>query len=75
MPLLEPDGANYIGVRDLPSATARYIEKLGLRKVQVELDNGENCIALGFRRSKRPLFSVRWADPRASPVRCSIQAT
>jgi len=52
MPLLEPDGANYIGVRDLPSATARYIEKLGLRKVQVELDNGENCIALGFSKEQ-----------------------
>jgi catechol 2,3-dioxygenase-like lactoylglutathione lyase family enzyme len=40
--------ANYVGVSDIAAATAWYIEKLGLRKVKVELDNGEDCIALGF---------------------------
>jgi hypothetical protein len=46
--LYSSGGANYIGVADLVSCSAWYIEKLGLRKVKVELDNGEDCIALGF---------------------------
>jgi catechol 2,3-dioxygenase-like lactoylglutathione lyase family enzyme len=48
MALFSPGGTNYIGVRDLAAATAWYVEKLGLRKVDVELDDGEDCIALGF---------------------------
>jgi catechol 2,3-dioxygenase-like lactoylglutathione lyase family enzyme len=40
--------ANDAGVSEIAAATAWYIEKLGLRKVKVELDNGEDCIALGF---------------------------
>lgn len=57
MSLLEPGEANYIGVRDLPSATAWYIEKLDLRKVQVELDDGENCIAVGFSKEDAAVVS------------------
>src|SRR4051812_18407904 len=41
-------GANYIGVTDLASSIAWYIGKLGLRKVDVELDEPEGCVALGF---------------------------
>lgn len=41
-------GANYIGVRDLAAATSWYIEKLGLRTVNVEMDEPEGCVALGF---------------------------
>jgi hypothetical protein len=48
MSLLRPGGANYIGVRDLAAATAWYMEKLGLRKIEVEMDEPEGCIALGF---------------------------
>ena len=40
--------ANYVGVTDVPAATAWYIDKLGLCKVNVELDDGEDCVALGF---------------------------
>jgi hypothetical protein len=46
--LYSSGGINYIGVADVVSCSAWYIEKLGLRKVKVELDNGEDCIALGF---------------------------
>jgi catechol 2,3-dioxygenase-like lactoylglutathione lyase family enzyme len=35
-------------VTDIAAATAWYIEKLGLRKVNVEMDDGEDCVALGF---------------------------
>jgi catechol 2,3-dioxygenase-like lactoylglutathione lyase family enzyme len=49
MSLLSSAGtANYIPVADIAAATAWYIEKLGLRKVKVELDDGEDCVALGF---------------------------
>ncbi len=49
MALIYSSGAaNYIGVIDIAAATAWYIDKLGLRKVKVDLDDGEDCIALGF---------------------------
>jgi len=55
MPLFEPAGNNYIGVVDMAAATAWYIQKLGLRKVNVEMDNGEGCVALGFERDEYAL--------------------
>lgn len=49
MALLSSSGAaNYIGVVDIAAATAWYIDKLGLRKINVDLDDGEDCVALGF---------------------------
>lgn len=45
-------GANYIGIRNVAAAEAWYIEKLGLRKMNVEMDNGEGCIALGFSKDE-----------------------
>jgi catechol 2,3-dioxygenase-like lactoylglutathione lyase family enzyme len=49
MPLLYSSGSsNYVGVVDIASSTAWYIDKLGLSKVNVELDDGEDCVALGF---------------------------
>src|SRR5438552_15879123 len=48
MPLLMPGGANYIGVRNVAGTVSWYTEKLGLRKVPIELDDGEDCVALGF---------------------------
>jgi catechol 2,3-dioxygenase-like lactoylglutathione lyase family enzyme len=48
MSLFAGGSANYIPVADIKAATAWYIEKLGLRKVDVELDDGEDCVALGF---------------------------
>jgi len=48
MPLLSGGSANYIPVADIAAATAWYIEKLGLRKVDIELDGGEDCVAVGF---------------------------
>ena len=46
--LYSAGSANYIGVVDIAAATAWYINKLGLRKVNVELDDGEDSVALGF---------------------------
>jgi catechol 2,3-dioxygenase-like lactoylglutathione lyase family enzyme len=48
MSLLIPGGVNTIPVRNLEAATAWYIEKLSLRKIDVEMDNPEGCQALGF---------------------------
>ena len=50
MSLFEPAGNNYIGVVDIAAATTWYIQKLGQRKVNVEMDNSENCVALGFEK-------------------------
>ena len=48
MALLHGSGAaNEIGVADVVSSSAWYVENLGLRKVKVESDNGEDCIAPG----------------------------
>ena len=48
MPLLVIADSFYLGVLDLTAATAWYIEKLGLQKVPVEMDDAEGCVALGF---------------------------
>jgi hypothetical protein len=37
--LFTPAGANYIAVVDIQAAAAWYIGKLGLRKVEVEMDD------------------------------------
>ncbi|MBZ5550799.1 MAG: VOC family protein [Acidobacteriia bacterium] len=52
MSLFAPAGTNYIGVVDMAAATTWYIQKLGLRKVDVELDDGEDCVALGFEKDE-----------------------
>jgi len=38
----------YVGVRDVEAATSWYIAKLGLRKTNVEVDEGEGCVGLIF---------------------------
>lgn len=43
MPLVTLADSFYIGVFDLPAATAWYTEKLGLQKVSVEMDDAEGC--------------------------------
>jgi hypothetical protein len=48
MPILYSEGPNYIGVQNLAAATAWYKEKLNLREITIELEDGEDCIALGF---------------------------
>jgi len=48
MSLFSPAGTNYIVVQDLAAAVAWYIEKLSLRKIKIEMDNPEGCVALGF---------------------------
>ncbi len=41
-------GVNYMPASDPASAATWYREKFGIRPVKVELDDGENCVALGF---------------------------
>jgi catechol 2,3-dioxygenase-like lactoylglutathione lyase family enzyme len=48
MSLLRIAETNYISVNDIAAATAWYIEKLGLRKTTIQLDDAEGCIVLGF---------------------------
>lgn len=45
--LFRNGGANYMPVSDLEAATAWYKEKFGIKRVNVELDDAENCIPLG----------------------------
>ncbi|MBZ5656344.1 MAG: VOC family protein [Acidobacteriia bacterium] len=52
MSLFAPAGSNYIGVVDIAAATIWYTQKLGLRKVDVELDDGEGCVPLGFEKGE-----------------------
>ena len=52
MSLLIPGGTNTIPVRNLEAATAWYIEKLSLRKIDVEMDEPEGCQALGFSKEE-----------------------
>ena len=42
------DGTNYVGVRDLPRSVSWYKERLGLGEIDVEMDESEGCVALGF---------------------------
>src|ERR1700730_5710665 len=56
MSLLSIADSFYIGVLDLTAANAWYIEKLGLQKVPVEMDDAEGCVALGF--SKKDQIAV-----------------
>ena len=35
-------------VSDMEGATAWYREKFGVKPVNIELDDGEDCVALGF---------------------------
>ena len=41
--LYNAGSANYIGVVDIAAATARYIDKLGLRRVEIEQDDCDDC--------------------------------
>ena len=46
--LFSSGGANYMPVADLDGAAAWYKEKFGVKPVNIELDDGEDCLALGF---------------------------
>src|SRR6185312_11659786 len=46
--LFRNGGANYMPVSDLEAATVWYKEKIGVKPVSVDLDDGEGCLALGF---------------------------
>ncbi len=41
-------GGNYVGVRDLAASVSWYKEKLGLREIEIEMDDSEGSVALGF---------------------------
>ena len=47
MSLLHAGGTSYIGVSDISAASAWYIEKLGMRKMDLDMDSPDS-IALGF---------------------------
>jgi hypothetical protein len=46
--LFRNGGANYMPVSDVESAARWYGEKFGVKKINIELDDGEGCLALGF---------------------------
>jgi catechol 2,3-dioxygenase-like lactoylglutathione lyase family enzyme len=50
-------GTNYVGVRDLATSVSWYKEKLGLREIDVEMDESEGCTALGFSNDEYILFT------------------
>jgi hypothetical protein len=65
MSLLAIADSCYIGVLDLTAATSWYIEKLGLQKVPVEMDDAEGCVALGFSKKDQTAISL---GPRGKPT-------
>jgi hypothetical protein len=46
--LFRNGGANYMPVSNLEGAAMWYKEKFGVKPVNIELDDGEGCLALGF---------------------------
>lgn len=48
MSLLWVADSFYVGSRDVAAATSWYVEKFGLKKTEVELDEGEGCMGLIF---------------------------
>jgi hypothetical protein len=66
MALLSIADSFYIGVLDVESATSWYIDKLGLQNVPVEMDNPEECVALGF--SKKDQTCIAVLGPRGKPT-------
>ena len=66
--LLCSGGTNYIGVHDVAAAAAWYMEKLGLHKMNVEMDDGEGCVALGFPKDD-------WAVTLGSPSKPTQELT
>ena len=65
MSLLTIADSFYIGVLDLAAASSWYIEKLGLQKVPVEMDDSEGCVALGFSRKDETAIAL---GPRGRPT-------
>lgn len=52
MSLLIPGGINTIPTRDMAASMAWYSEKLGLRQIDVEMDNPEGCQTMGFSKEE-----------------------
>jgi catechol 2,3-dioxygenase-like lactoylglutathione lyase family enzyme len=48
MKLFSAGGPNYIGVRDIESTVSWYVEKFSVHKIDVEMDDREDCVALGY---------------------------
>ena len=46
--LFRNGGANYMPLSDIDEAAAWYKEKFGVKKVNIELDDGDDCLALGI---------------------------
>jgi hypothetical protein len=55
----------YIGVMDVTAATSWYVEKLGLQKILVEMDDSEGCVALGFSKKDQTCITL---GPRGKPT-------
>jgi|ERR1700681_1036515 hypothetical protein len=64
MSLLAIADSFYI-VLDLAAATSWYIEKLGLQKVAVEMDDADGCVALGFSKKDQAAIAL---GPRGKPT-------
>jgi hypothetical protein len=73
MALLSSAGANYIPVRNLQSATAWYIEKFALRRIEIERDDSEGCVALGFTKDEYAftLGPLGKSSGELSPMLCA----
>ena len=55
-------GANYVGVRDLASSVAWYVEKLGLREIEVEMDEAKDASRSASQMMNTLLHWVRRAS-------------
>lgn len=65
MSLLSIADSFYVGMLDIGPATSWYIEKLGLQKVQAEMDDPEGCVALGFSKKAQACIAL---GPQGKPT-------
>ena len=70
MSLLWVADSFYVGVRDVNAACSWYVEKLGLKKIAVEIDEGEDCVGLVF---PKELPSTIVLGPLRSPADASTR--
>jgi hypothetical protein len=66
MSLFKPAGTNYIAVKDSAAAASWYTDNLGLRKINVDFDEGG--IALGFSDDQCALVLALLSRPLTGPV-------
>jgi catechol 2,3-dioxygenase-like lactoylglutathione lyase family enzyme len=70
MSLLYVADSFYVGVRDLNAATSWYMEKLGLKRTKIDVDEEEGCIGLTFSKDvPAPIILGPVSDSEYEPTK------